>query len=206
MFLVGCCSCLCPIRWSQVFSREWRRSWSSADKRCSNYIWMINNFIAYQGANYIRGLTVIVPLWHQMASWNLLVNSTGNGLLPIQSQAVGWTNADLSSFGYLGTNISEIWLKVKRMWHTIFRHGDIATNSWNAHLSRNNPIKLEETQAANYWTRLFPYNALSLSCDRDVTGRLQRKRAWFNRCTWFSCLNYAHIWHKPNKKSAAWWT
>ena len=34
--------------------REWRCSWSSADRRCSNYIWVINNFIAYQGASYIR--------------------------------------------------------------------------------------------------------------------------------------------------------
>ena len=41
------CSCLCPIHWSQMLSWEWRCSWSSADKRCSNYIWMINNFIAY---------------------------------------------------------------------------------------------------------------------------------------------------------------
>ena len=25
---------------------------------CSNYIWVIHNFIAYLGATYIRGLTV----------------------------------------------------------------------------------------------------------------------------------------------------
>ena len=30
-----------------VLSREWRCSWSSADRRCSNYICVINNFIAY---------------------------------------------------------------------------------------------------------------------------------------------------------------
>ena len=47
MFLVSSCSCLCPIQWSQVLSREWRCSWSSADRRCSNYIWVIDNFIAY---------------------------------------------------------------------------------------------------------------------------------------------------------------
>ena len=34
-------------QWSQVLSREWRYSWSSADRRCSNYIWVINNFIAH---------------------------------------------------------------------------------------------------------------------------------------------------------------
>ena len=50
-------SCLCPIHWSQVLSRGWRCSWSSADRRCSNYIWVINNFIAWV-VTYIRGLTV----------------------------------------------------------------------------------------------------------------------------------------------------
>ena len=58
MFLVSSCSCLCPIQWGQVLSREWRCSWSSADRRCSNYIWVIDNVIACQGASYIRDLTV----------------------------------------------------------------------------------------------------------------------------------------------------
>ena len=47
MFLVSSCSCPCPIQWSQVLSLEWRCSWSSADRWCSNYIWVIDNFIAY---------------------------------------------------------------------------------------------------------------------------------------------------------------
>ena len=58
MFLVSSCSCLCPIHWSQMSSWEWRCSWSSADMRCSSYIWAINNFIAYQGATYIGDFTV----------------------------------------------------------------------------------------------------------------------------------------------------
>ena len=58
MFLVSSCSCLRSIHWSQVLSWEWRCSWSSADRRCSNYIWVINNCIAYKGATYIRGFTV----------------------------------------------------------------------------------------------------------------------------------------------------
>ena len=44
------------IYWTQVLSWEWRCSRSSADRWCSNYIWVINNFIAYWGASYIRGL------------------------------------------------------------------------------------------------------------------------------------------------------
>ena len=47
IFLVSSYTCLCPIHWSQVLSWERRRSWSSADRRCSNYIWVINNFIVY---------------------------------------------------------------------------------------------------------------------------------------------------------------
>ena len=45
MFLASSCSCLCPIQWSQVLSREWRCSWSSAVRRCSNCSWVIDNFI-----------------------------------------------------------------------------------------------------------------------------------------------------------------
>ena len=59
MFLLSSCSCLCPIYWSHVLSWEWRCSWSSADRRCSNYIWVINNLIAYKGAAYIRDFMVL---------------------------------------------------------------------------------------------------------------------------------------------------
>ena len=47
-----------------MLSREWRCSWSSTDRRCSNYIWVINNFIACSGASsYIRGFTVDTPYY-----------------------------------------------------------------------------------------------------------------------------------------------
>ena len=59
MTLISSCSCLFSIHWNQVISWEWRCSWSSADRRCSNYIWVINDFIAL-GATYIRGLTVML--------------------------------------------------------------------------------------------------------------------------------------------------
>ena len=61
MILVSSCSCLCPIHWSHVSSWEWRCSWSSADRRCSNYIWVIKIFIAFSSASYIRGFTVYMP-------------------------------------------------------------------------------------------------------------------------------------------------
>ena len=39
MFLASPCSCFCPIQWTQMLSRKWGCCWSSADRRCSNYIW-----------------------------------------------------------------------------------------------------------------------------------------------------------------------
>ena len=43
MFVVSSCSCLCPIHWGQGLSRKWRCSWS-ADRRCTNNIWVIKVF------------------------------------------------------------------------------------------------------------------------------------------------------------------
>ena len=37
---------------------EWRCSWSSTDRLCFSYIWVINNVITYLGETYFRGLTV----------------------------------------------------------------------------------------------------------------------------------------------------
>ena len=53
-----------------VLRREWRCSWGIVDRRCSNYIWVVNSFIAYLCVTYIRGLTVtkqslIIDLGHQ---------------------------------------------------------------------------------------------------------------------------------------------
>ena len=68
MLLVSSCSCLCPIHSNQVLSREWRYSWSSADRWCSNYIWVINNFISY--VSYIRGLTVCLTSNTNHTAWS----------------------------------------------------------------------------------------------------------------------------------------
>ena len=62
-----------PLKLS-VLSREWRSSWSSADRRCSNYIWVINNYIAHYGAIYIRGLIACESFEGQprvVMNWNL---------------------------------------------------------------------------------------------------------------------------------------
>ena len=67
MFLFLSCSCLCPIHWSQVLRWKWRCSWSSADRRCSNYICVINTFITFQCASYIRDAAfygVVFGIWY----------------------------------------------------------------------------------------------------------------------------------------------
>ena len=91
MFLVSLRSCLRSIHWSQVLIWEWRCSWSSADRRCSNYIWVINNFMAYKGATYIGGFTVpygnIDLAQHWLKWW----------LVAWWLQAITRANVDLSS-------------------------------------------------------------------------------------------------------------
>ena len=47
IFIVSFCSCLSAIHRSLVLSQEWRCCSSSAGERCSNYNWVINNFIAF---------------------------------------------------------------------------------------------------------------------------------------------------------------
>ena len=54
----------CAIHWSQVLSREWRCSWSSADGWRSNYIWVINDYIAY-------GVHLILKVWRYVHATNI---------------------------------------------------------------------------------------------------------------------------------------
>ena len=88
MFLISISICLCAIYWSQVLSREWRCSWSSTSRQWSKYIWVINSFIAYYCAPYMRDLMVIdvksklvqVMAWCHQACSGLV--PSGNKPLP----------------------------------------------------------------------------------------------------------------------------
>ena len=57
MFVVSSSWCFRPIHWNQVLSREWRCSWSSTDRRCSNCILMIQQLHCLLRCAYTRGLT-----------------------------------------------------------------------------------------------------------------------------------------------------
>ena len=84
-----------------MLSREWRCSWIRADRRCSNYIWVINNFIALSWVSYIRCLTVYPPWllpWYMIAPmllgqpWRIWVNlhefTRTCGIYPKQNKAI----------------------------------------------------------------------------------------------------------------------
>ena len=63
MFLVLSGSCLCQIHWRQVWSQEWRCSRSSADRRCSNYIWVIKNLLHNNVPLIIEVWQYVLKVW-----------------------------------------------------------------------------------------------------------------------------------------------
>ena len=76
MILVPSCSCLCPIHWSQVLSRQSRCSWSRSYRRCSSYIWVNHNsntfgatYVVRLDGKYIRSVTLwCCPIEHDISN------------------------------------------------------------------------------------------------------------------------------------------
>ena len=104
MFLVSACSCLCAIYWSQVFSGEWRCSWSSADRRCSNYIWFdgdLGNDWRKFDAMYISHVNMIDKM--QSTHYSIVMpygdrdTTIPRWRTQWRHQAITWTNVDLDS-------------------------------------------------------------------------------------------------------------
>ena len=59
-----------------MLSRGWRCSWNSADRRSSNFIWVINNLISYLSTSYIRDLTV------HFIQWMIMIKKNADSGLP----------------------------------------------------------------------------------------------------------------------------
>ena len=66
-----------------------------------------NRYSGENQRNHQRTHTITGPYWE-----NWLSISSDNGLAPIRHQAIILTNAGLLSIGPLGTNFSEIWIKI----------------------------------------------------------------------------------------------
>ena len=84
-----------------LLSREWGCNWSSADRRCSNYIWVINNLIANWGASYIRDLTVsfICLYWClSMGTQESLQKTAQKSYTRVQIVVINWSHSLHSSF------------------------------------------------------------------------------------------------------------
>ena len=102
------CRCLCAIYWSHVLSWECRCSWSSADRRCSNYIWVINKYIAYWGGSNIRDLTVhplevaftkwVKIIWNPLKRNNQIINSSPMVYPVLPSKTYIWLTYNNKSF------------------------------------------------------------------------------------------------------------
>ena len=59
------------------------------------------------------GIELISPWWRISESANWVSTGSDNGLMPVQRQAIIWTNADLLSIGPLGTKFSDILIKIQ---------------------------------------------------------------------------------------------
>ena len=139
MFLISFCSCLCPIHWSQVLSQEWRCSWSSADRRCSNYIWVIDNFIVCWGVSCIRDFTVSqqrIRSWLDSQRWSdpmltkishtigqYLVTSrinigSGDGLLPDGTKALPEPMLANHHWNKMSPRLERIYRTISNIRHT----------------------------------------------------------------------------------------
>ena len=170
MFLILSCNCLCPIHWSQVLNPEWRCSWSSADRRCSNYIWVMNNFFAYQGESYIGGLRVSYPSFHLM--WGLklvelfthcgLTMSSGITELCQPVMTLFWLHmmvspghnelTEMTNFcSFIHTIKENITHMCNEISHISRSHSGYGLSQWE---------KASQSNASSHWLR--PYQELSL--------------------------------------------
>ena len=72
---------------------------------------MYNEILNHEYCWVLLGYLTHLPLVpHQ---WTGSAFGSDNGLSPDRRQAITWTNTDLLSVGPLGTNLNEIWIKIK---------------------------------------------------------------------------------------------
>ena len=92
MFLDSACSCLRTIHWSQVFNGEWRCSWSSADRRCSDYIWDHSEWSTISLSTQVR---LILETWRY---WKCMYHRAGVLVLGTRTHSTRVLNFRYSYF------------------------------------------------------------------------------------------------------------
>ena len=127
MFLVSSCSCPCPVYWSHVLSREWR---CSDDRRCSNYLWVINKFMPIK-------VQLILEFWrwyNVIPLRNMQVELVIFDIIVTLYAFLIWIDSPrphpLNSSGPSRTNVESIiqilsitffpWDPIKRKWDVLF--------------------------------------------------------------------------------------
>ena len=176
MFLVSFCSCLCLIHWSQVLSWEWRCSWSSADRWCSNYIWVINKFIAYWGVSYIRDLTVhfliqLIPIITlSNVTWLCIRHGNGNRskLISKKDHLSRYNDSQYKDDKVLRPSILVLVIPLLRRWHLC-----VFETSFRLWTHERHPIACQSGQAMGclLWVSQRWFTVIRWDCSiiRDVS-------------------------------------
>ena len=71
---------------------------------CLHFVWLqswynvaLFLFFSPYPSNYIWMRSIVVTCWHQVASSNLVITVSGNGLSPVWQQAITWGSTELLS-------------------------------------------------------------------------------------------------------------
>ena len=86
---------------------EWRCSWSSADRRCSYYIRVINNFIVNSVVSYIRGLKVHHELCLTKVTWKGVPSALVSIPIAVTTRCAWWGTVKAG-----GLDVTWLWIMV----------------------------------------------------------------------------------------------
>ena len=117
----------------------------------------------------------------QNASVNWVSIGSDNGLSPVWLQAITWTNNGLLSIGNLGTNFSEIWIKIHNF--SFMKNAfEYVVCEMVAILSRGrwiNTLRLVMHYASMKWLIMFQVMACAMFAVKHTPNKW-----WSSKCHW----------------------
>ena len=141
----------CPIHRIQALSREWRCSWSSVDRRCSNFLCVINKCIAYTKVQYVH-----TTIWKEtsldtrcayLASILLGGNIKNIHFSPEMTYWITRCLANFKTVYDMKANLTKMYCWMSAMWTTVNKHNGFSPyhmlaihtwgNSYNWHFITN---------------------------------------------------------------------